>query len=130
MHFQVLVEELNDAITRGTAKRRSEILERISDLFVIGSADNSDDQIEVFDDVFVRLVSTLERSARTLAGRLAKEPRAPPRSTESWLPMTKLTSPDRCSKNPSGSTMPRCLRPPKLKSQEHLLANLPAHFAP
>lgn len=78
MQIPVFVEDLNDAVARGTAKQRSEIFERITDLFIIGSADYSDDQIEVFDDVFVRLVSTLELSTRTvLAGRLAKHPRAP-----------------------------------------------------
>jgi uncharacterized protein (DUF2336 family) len=78
MDFPVLIEELNDTVAHGTAKRRSEIVQRITDLFVGGSRNFSDDQIEVFDDVFVRIAASIEVSARSaLAKRLAKEPRAP-----------------------------------------------------
>lgn len=78
MDFPVLVEELNDAVAYGTVKRRSDILARITDLFALRSVDYSDEQIEVFDDVFVRLVATLELTARSaLSRRLARDPHAP-----------------------------------------------------
>lgn len=74
-----LIEELDSAVAAGAAWRRTELLQRLSDLFVFGAADYSDDQIGVFDDVFSRLVATIEVSARAaLARRLAEIPRAPP----------------------------------------------------
>src|SRR5580704_883045 len=50
----------------------------VSDLFVFGSEDFSDDQIAEFDDAFVRLAA-VEISVRAiLAGRLAPIRNAPP----------------------------------------------------
>jgi uncharacterized protein (DUF2336 family) len=78
MNSPALIEELNNAVIHGTAERRAELLRRITDLFVFGSADYSDDQIELFDDVFVSIAATIELSARAaLANQLAKMPRAP-----------------------------------------------------
>jgi len=78
MNVSALIEELNDAVAHGTAERRAEILHHITDVFVAGSADYSTNQIELFDDVFVRIAAIIELSARTvLANRLAKIPRAP-----------------------------------------------------
>ncbi len=74
-----LLEELNSVVAAGTIERRAELLERLSDLFVFGATDYSDDQIALFDDVFTRLVATIEMSARALlARRLAEIPLAPP----------------------------------------------------
>jgi uncharacterized protein (DUF2336 family) len=74
-----LIEELNGVIATGTAQRRLDLLQRLSDLFVFGAADYSGDQISLFDDVFIRLVATIEVSARaTLAKRLVDIPFAPP----------------------------------------------------
>jgi uncharacterized protein (DUF2336 family) len=78
MNFAALIEELDDAVVCGSAERRAEILHRITDVFVVGSADYSHNQIELFDEVFVRIVASIELSARAvLANRLAKVPRAP-----------------------------------------------------
>ena len=78
MNFTKLFEKLDEAVAHGTAERRAEILHRITDVFVAGSARHSPNQIELFDDVFVRIASIIELSARTaLANRLAKAPRAP-----------------------------------------------------
>ena len=78
MNFSKLFEKLDEAVAHGTAERRAEILHRITDVFVAGSARHSPNQIELFDDVFVRIASIIELSARTaLANRLAKAPRAP-----------------------------------------------------
>lgn len=78
MDSAALIEELNDAMVRGTVGQRAEILHRITDLFAVASADYSDQQIELFDDVLVQIAATIELSARAaLARRLGKEPRAP-----------------------------------------------------
>ena len=80
MMFPALIQELDNAVAKGTPARRAEILARITDIFVTGSATYSTNQIELFDDVFVRLTAVIELSARAmLAKRLAKIPRAPSR---------------------------------------------------
>jgi len=74
-----LLEELDGALAAGGSDRQNAILEKLSDLFVLGAAAYSDDQIALFDNVFTRLVSRIETSARAaLAKRLAEIPRAPP----------------------------------------------------
>jgi uncharacterized protein (DUF2336 family) len=73
-----LIGELEAALTSGTNSRRIEMLTRITDLFVGGAARYSEEQIGVFDDVMVRLVSTIEAKARAkLAQRLAPIANAP-----------------------------------------------------
>ena len=80
MDSAALIEELNQAVARGSIGRRAEILHRVTDLFVVASFNYSDDQIELFDDLLVRIAATIELSARAaLARRLANEPRAPVR---------------------------------------------------
>jgi len=75
-----LIDDLNDAMVRGTVAQRAEILHRITDLFTRAARDYSDDQIGLFDDVLMRIAATIELSARaSLAKRLAREPRAPQR---------------------------------------------------
>jgi len=74
-----LIDEINGAFANSTAGRRAEMVRRIADLFVFGSPDFSSDQINLFDDVFTRLVADIETSARAaLAERLAENPFAPP----------------------------------------------------
>jgi uncharacterized protein (DUF2336 family) len=78
MSLRALIQEIDDAIVGGTAERRAEILEQLTDVFVAGSAAYSDSQIDVFDDVFVRIAKIIEVAARAdLANRLAIVPRAP-----------------------------------------------------
>ncbi|MGH6727976.1 MAG: DUF2336 domain-containing protein [Pseudolabrys sp.] len=78
MESAALIEELNEAVMRGTVGERARVLHRITDLFVARSADYSDSQIELFDDILIRMAAAIESSARiALADRLAREPRAP-----------------------------------------------------
>jgi uncharacterized protein (DUF2336 family) len=75
-----LLDELQNALAHGTVARRVETLRRVTDLFLYGVADYSDEQIEVFDDVFHCLIEEIETSAKSLlANRLAPVPKAPPR---------------------------------------------------
>ena len=74
-----LIDELNDAVVHGGADRRGDVLARITDLFAFGAANYAGEQILLFDDIFTRLVASIEVSARaTLANRLANIPNAPP----------------------------------------------------
>ena len=73
-----LIDELEAAVTSGTNTRRIEMLMRVTDLFVGGAPRYSAEQIGVFDDVMVRLVSTIEAKSRArLAHRLAPIANAP-----------------------------------------------------
>lgn len=75
-----LLDELQGALTHGTVARRVETLRRVTDLFMGQSADYSDEQVAVFDDVFNCLVEHIEVGARIiLSERLAPNPMSPPR---------------------------------------------------
>jgi uncharacterized protein (DUF2336 family) len=74
-----LLDELQATLAHGTVARRVETLRRVTDLFINGAVDFSDDQIALFDDVFQCLMLHIENSARALlSNRLAPVDRAPP----------------------------------------------------
>lgn len=74
-----LIKELNAAVEHGSADRRAEVLQRVTDLFAFGAEAYSDDQITLFDDVLRSLVASIEISAKAaLANRLAGISNAPP----------------------------------------------------
>lgn len=75
-----LLEEIERTVNRRTAARRADAVRRITDLFLAGAIDYSDEQISLFDDVFECLVRHIEVSSRALlANRLAPHSIAPPR---------------------------------------------------
>jgi uncharacterized protein (DUF2336 family) len=74
-----LLDELQTTLAHGTVARRVETLRRVTDLFINGAVDFSDDQIDLFDDVFKCLIIHIETAAKTLlSNRLAPIDRAPP----------------------------------------------------
>src|SRR5215467_3264024 len=74
-----LLDELQNALLHGPVARRVQTLHRITDLFIQGEVDYSDEQISLFDDVFHCLIEKIETSAKALlASRLAPIPKAPP----------------------------------------------------
>jgi uncharacterized protein (DUF2336 family) len=74
-----LLDELQVTLAHGTVARRVETLRRVTDLFINGAVDFSDEQIALFDDVFQCLMHHIENSAKALlANRLAPVDRAPP----------------------------------------------------
>jgi len=76
-----LLDELQSTLAHGTVARRVETLRRVTDLFVNGAVDYSDDQVELFDDVFQCLIRHIEVSAKALlAKRLAPIDTAPPQT--------------------------------------------------
>ncbi|MFZ2064421.1 MAG: DUF2336 domain-containing protein [Xanthobacteraceae bacterium] len=75
------IPELEHAIASGSSERRSQILQRVTDLFVLGSARFSEDDIALFDDVIGRLAAKIEQSAQVmLATRLAPIANSPPKT--------------------------------------------------
>src|SRR6202040_2998558 len=74
-----LLDELQATLAHGTVARRVETLRRVTDLFINGAVDFSDDQVALFDDVFQCLMHHIETSAKALlSNRLAPVDRAPP----------------------------------------------------
>src|SRR5882672_8999126 len=74
-----LLDELQHTLAHGTVARRVETLRRVTDLFINGAVDYSDEQIGLFDDVFQCLMEHIETSAKALlANRLAPISTAPP----------------------------------------------------
>jgi uncharacterized protein (DUF2336 family) len=75
------INEIENAIAAGSPDRRSQILQRVTDLFVLGASRFSEDDIAIFDDVIGRLAAKIERSALALlASRLAPIPNSPPQT--------------------------------------------------
>jgi uncharacterized protein (DUF2336 family) len=76
-----LLDELQATLAHGTVARRVEALRRVTDLFIDGAVDFSDEQIGLFDDVFQCLMDHIETSAKALlANRLAPIDTAPPQT--------------------------------------------------
>jgi uncharacterized protein (DUF2336 family) len=76
-----LLDELQTTLAHGTVARRVETLRRVTDLFINGAVDFSNEQISLFDDVFQCLTEHIETSAKVLlSNRLAPLDAAPPRT--------------------------------------------------
>jgi uncharacterized protein (DUF2336 family) len=74
-----LLDELQSTLAHGTVARRVETLRRVTDLFINGAVDFSNEQVGLFDDVFQCLIEHIETSAKALlANRLAPIDTAPP----------------------------------------------------
>ncbi len=119
-----LLDELEAALASGTNARRIEMLTRITDLFVGGAPRLSEDQIGVFDDVMVRLVTTIEAKARAkLSHRLAPIAQRAHHTSSTCSPST-TTSRSRARAQPdrNGSASASLLANAASKSQQHLAA--------
>lgn len=74
-----LLDELQSTLAHGTVARRVETLRRVTDLFIGGARDYSNEQVGLFDDVFQYLIDHIETSAKALlSNRLAPIDTAPP----------------------------------------------------
>jgi len=76
-----LLDELQTALRHGTVARRVETLRRVTDLFLGGAVDYSDEQVVLFDDVFKCLIDHIEVSARARCPKSGCSG-----STRSWGP--------------------------------------------
>src|SRR5262249_15943634 len=73
-----LIDELEQALASGTSDQRIHTLARITDLFVLGADSYSDDQIDLFDDVLLKIAARIEAKALArLSNRLAAMSNAP-----------------------------------------------------
>ena len=73
-----LIPELEHIVQHGSHAKRSEILQRITALFLDGTGRYNEAQVDLFDDVFSLLIDEIESKARAeLSQRLAPLPDAP-----------------------------------------------------
>jgi uncharacterized protein (DUF2336 family) len=75
-----LIDQLDDILASKYVSRRVEILQRVTDLFVVGSGKFSEEHVDLFDHVMGKLLENVESAARARFGtRLAALPDAPPK---------------------------------------------------
>ena len=73
-----LIDEIEDALDSATEEKRTAALWRITDLFIAGADNYTEEHVTLFDDVIARLAATIEKNARAkLSSRLARIPNAP-----------------------------------------------------
>jgi uncharacterized protein (DUF2336 family) len=118
-----LIRELDNTIEHASDIRRAAMLRHLTDLYLVGVDEFSDDEIAVVDDVFVRLVATIEESSRALlAIRIAPVAKAPPKVVRILAcdDAIEVASPVLSqSERLDTATLVECAT---TKSQEHLLA--------
>jgi len=83
-----LIQELDSSISHSPDKRRSVMLRHLTELFLIGSDQYSEEEIDLIDDVFVRLVGTIEQSSRALLSLRLAPIRSPRQRYYACLPAT------------------------------------------
>jgi uncharacterized protein (DUF2336 family) len=67
-----IVDEVEAAISTGSAEKRLETIKRVTDLFLSSAGSFNDEQIELFDDVLERLIKTIElRAIADVSARIA-----------------------------------------------------------
>ena len=75
---QSLIDQLERALAAGTNAQRITMLSRVTDLFIEGAGRYTTGQINLFDEVIVKLVTAIEAKARAkLSSRLAPLHNAP-----------------------------------------------------
>jgi uncharacterized protein (DUF2336 family) len=73
-----LIPELEEVVQRGSRQKRTEMLQRITALFLGGAENFNDEHVDLFDEVFGRLIEEIESKARAeLSNRLAPVENAP-----------------------------------------------------
>jgi uncharacterized protein (DUF2336 family) len=118
-----LIHELDSKVGHISADRRASMLRHLTDLFLVSAEQYSAAEIALIDDIFVRLVETIEESARALlAIRLGPIAKAPPKvlrllACDNAIDVASsvLTQ----SEGLDDTTLVECAM---TKSQEHMLA--------
>jgi uncharacterized protein (DUF2336 family) len=75
-----VISELEEVLQHGSRAKRIETLQRITGLFLDGASRYNDDHVQLFDEVFGRLIVEIETKARAeLSNRIAPVSNAPVR---------------------------------------------------
>ncbi len=118
-----LIRELDGSIAQASDLKRAGMLRHLTDLYLVGAEEFSDDEIALVDEVFVRLVTTIEESSRALLSiRIAGVAKAPPKVLRMLAcdDAIEVASPVLSqSERLDTATLVECAGS---KSQEHLLA--------
>lgn len=123
MNIPLLLDELKNAVTHGTAERRAAILHSITDISISGSPRYSDSQIELFDDIFVQLAENIEQSVRAvLADRLSRLPRAPVKLSRQLAAYNEIDVAGPILQNSVRLDTATLVKTASTKTQQHLLA--------
>jgi uncharacterized protein (DUF2336 family) len=118
-----LIQDLESAISTGTPEKRLQALIRITDLFLAGSGLHSQEQEELFDELFLRLVETIETQARAeLSRRLASACKTPPRILRSLAFDDAIAVAAPMLSGSAQLTDEDLIESAKSKSQDHLQA--------
>jgi uncharacterized protein (DUF2336 family) len=76
---QSIIDEIEGTFASGSTEKQSEILRRVTDLFMAGAESYSEEHVDLFDGVISRIAEKIETKARAeLAHRLAAVDNAPP----------------------------------------------------
>ncbi len=77
---QMLIRDLYDRIGDIAPDRQALTLHRLTDLYLVGAGEFSSDDVALIDDMFVRLLETIDEATRALfANRLGPAAKAPPK---------------------------------------------------
>jgi uncharacterized protein (DUF2336 family) len=118
-----IINELEEALSHGSAERRLKTLHRVTDLFVFGSSHFSGDHVAVFDGVFNHLIADIELSARAaLADRLAGISNAPPNAIRTLAFDDEIDVAGPVLERSSLLDNVTLVEAARTKSQDHLLA--------
>ncbi len=81
MQERSIIAEIEGSFASGSADKQAEILRRVTDLFLAGADNYSDEHVDLFDGVISRIADKIETKARVeLANRLAPSDNAPPKT--------------------------------------------------
>lgn len=76
---QSIIDEIEGTFASGSTEKQAEILRRVTDLFMAGAENYSEEHVDLFDGVISRIAEKIETKARAeLAHRLAVVDNAPP----------------------------------------------------
>jgi uncharacterized protein (DUF2336 family) len=118
-----LIRELDSKIEGSSAGRRALMLRQLTDLFLVGAEHYSADEIALIDDIFVRLVASIEESARALlAIRLGPAAKAPPKVLRLLACDDAIDVASTVLTQSEGLDDPTLIACAATKSQEHMLA--------
>lgn len=117
------LREIDAAVAQSSTHRRGEIVRHVTDLFLVSAEQYSDEEIALIDDVLVRLVATIEDSARALlAIRLGPCAKAPPKILSALACDDAIDIASPVLIQGEGLDQATLIRCATTKSQEHLLA--------
>lgn len=118
-----LIDELNGAVKSGGERERLRILQRIADLFTVGSCGYSGEQVALFDDLLQQLAADVETEVRArLASQLAPLENGPPKFMRALAFDDEITVAEPVLRHSQQLSDADLVENASTKSQKHLLA--------